>query len=46
MEEDKFTDEEKLKILINFSTDLLENQVDISPEIAKIINENYEDILL
>lgn len=46
MEKNEFTNEEKSKILIDFSTNLLENQVDISPEIVKIINENYEEILL
>ncbi len=45
-EKEQFTDEEKLKILVNFTKNLMENQVDISPEFAKTINDHYDDILL
>lgn len=41
-----YTDEEKLEILTNFAKNMLEEQVDIDPEFAKIINDNWGDLLL
>lgn len=41
-----YTDEEKLEILLNFTKNMLEEQVDIDPEFAKIIEDNWEDLLL
>lgn len=41
-----YTDDEKLEILTNFAKNMLEEQVAIDFEIAQIINENLEDLLL
>lgn len=41
-----YTDEEKLEILINFARNILEQQTEPDYEIAQIVNENLEDLLL
>ena len=41
-----YTDEEKLEILTNFAKNMLKEQVDIDPEFVKIINDNWEGLLL
>ena len=41
-----YTDEKKLEILINFARNILEQQVEPDYEIVQTINENLEDLLL
>lgn len=46
MVNNNYTNEEKLEILINFARNIVEQQVGHDYELAQIINENFEDLLL
>ena len=41
----QYTDEEKVQILTNFATNLLANQKPLEPEFAKILQENFWELL-
>lgn len=45
MEKEKYTEQEKEEILEKFSDKLVNNQKDIPEEFAKIVNENFWDLL-
>jgi len=42
---DREKDIERIEILFNFAANLLEGMEDIDPELAAIINENFDELL-